>query len=270
MINCHWNSASNKRSFQFEPLVGEHFPSNHRRKTNCLSPSNLQRVIVVCVLTLVPVTATSAPLGSGEKPRWVNPCGLPDHLLDPDSDFQNLPPFSLKELVSKVVEVTESTKNHAESVENEFRMKVFKDSAFNVDYMRQEWLPVIPPISKDHFKSVNVREAYRKTFQYLQYYAVGVDEMKMDQVLHPESGQFLDHFQEVENRIREVLCEFQLGMYTLNIRQNPDVMKNVMSTEYRDIPEESKRNLRDYLILRDYLKCITYTWELFSYLVKKS
>ncbi|XP_022239176.1 uncharacterized protein LOC106457500 isoform X1 [Limulus polyphemus] len=233
-------------------------------------PIDLQSIFFVCVLSLVPFKAMSAPLGSGERPRWVNPCGLPDHLLDPDSDLQNLPPFTAKELVSKVVEVTESAKNHAEAVEQEFRKEVFKDSAFNVDYMRQEWLPVIPPTSEDHFGGIDVKEAYKKAFEYLQYYAVGVDEMKMDQVLHPESGQFLDHFQEVENRIREVLCELQLGMYTLKIRQNPDVMKNVMSTEYRDIPEESKRNLRDYLILRDYLKSITYIWELFRHLLKIS
>ncbi|XP_076345868.1 uncharacterized protein LOC143244664 isoform X2 [Tachypleus tridentatus] len=239
-------------------------------RKNKIPVLDLQSIFFVCVLSLVPFKAMSAPLGSGERPRWVNPCGLPEHLLDPDSDLQNLPPFTAKELVSKVVEVTESAKNHAEAVEQEFRKEVFKDSAFNVDYMRQEWLPVIPPTSEDHFEGIDVKEAYKKAFEYLQYYAVGVDEMKMDQVLHPESGQFLDHFQEVENRIREVLCELQLGMYTLKIRQNPDVMKNVMSTEYRDIPEESKRNLRDYLILRDYLKSITYILELFKHLLKIS
>ncbi|XP_076362608.1 uncharacterized protein LOC143253143 isoform X2 [Tachypleus tridentatus] len=216
---------------------------------------------------LLPAFTVSAPLPTG-KPHWINPCDLPEQLLDPNEDFDNLPPISKKDLVSHVIEAANTARKHAGVVKNQFLETYFPDEEFNVDYMRQHWLPEVPPTTFGHFKSMNISGAYKQTFEFMQYYAVGVEEMRLDQDLHPESGAtFQERFQEIQFNARTLLCNLQFGMINMKIKQNPDILRQVMQEEYRNIEEESRRNLRDFIILRDYVKTVTYIWELFTYIL---
>lgn len=115
---------------------------------------------------------------------------------------------------------------------------------------------------------MNNETAFQKAYEYLQYFGVGLEQILLDQVLY--DGQFATLFREVENHLTQVLCELQLGMYMLKIEPNPDVMRDVMSQNYRDLNEMSNRNLRDFLILRDYIEAANYVTELFMYLKNKN
>lgn len=108
------------------------------------------------------------------------------------------------------------------------------------------------------------QDAFKSAFEYIQYFAVGLEQILLDQVLH--DGQMTSEFKDIEYDLFQLLCEIQLGMHLQNIEPKEDVLRNVMSHQYRDINETSLRNLRDYLILRDYIAATNYIAELFAFL----
>ncbi|EEC06517.1 hypothetical protein IscW_ISCW004744 [Ixodes scapularis] len=148
--------------------------------------------------------------------------------------------------------------------------KTFSDSEFeeSVAYYMQSWLPNVPAPTEEHFKTMTKEEAYRTSFGYVQYYAVGLEQAVLDQIFH--NGPFHRLFLEIQNNLGQLLCELQLGIVHFNVAKNPDVLRDVMSHEYRDIKQDSQRNLRDYIILREYIKLTKYISQLFSYLRDQS
>lgn len=53
------------------------------------------------------------------------------------------------------------------------------------------------------------------------------------------------------------------------IEPDPYVRKDVMGQEYKDISKKSTRNIRDFLILRDYVNAVNFTHHLFIHLRKQ-
>ncbi|KAH7981161.1 hypothetical protein HPB49_022115 [Dermacentor silvarum] len=144
--------------------------------------------------------------------------------------------------------------------------RTFSDSEFEdsvASYM-QSWLPNVPTPSEEHFKSMTKEEAYKTTFGYVQYYAVGLEQAVLDQIFH--NGPFHRLFLEIQQNLGQLLCELQIGIVHFSVAKNPDVLRDVMSHEYRDIKQDSQRNLRDYIILREYIRLTRYISELFAYL----
>ena len=167
--------------------------------------------------------------------------------------------------------------------------------------------------------SAQTDEAFKKTFQFLQYFAVGVEQILMDIILH--DGKMWSDMKRVENQLYQIICEVRLGMYLRGVshavrdaeagsrQQQPaqtlivimiflfvfdshsycsylllgnknsrsipgiaqiepdrDVMHSAMSHEFRDIDNASRRNTRDYLILRDYIRAVQFIMEMFRHL----
>lgn len=54
-------------------------------------------------------------------------------------------------------------------------------------------------------------EALKKAFQFLQYFAVGVEQILMDIILH--DGKMWSDMKRVENQLYQIICEVRLGMY---------------------------------------------------------
>lgn len=222
------------------------------------------------LLLLLSASIMSASPRKQNKPRWVNPCDLAGHVFDPSRDMTNAPSISMEELYNNVISRARVCRDHALKAKENFLRETFGDPEFEAgvsDY-RQDWLPESPEITDEHFNSMNNETAFQKAYEYLQYFGVGLEQILLDQVLY--DGQFATLFREVENHLTQVLCELQLGMYMLKIEPNPDVMRDVMSQNYRDLNEMSNRNLRDFLILRDYIEAANYVTELFMYLKNKN
>ena len=96
---------------------------------------------------------------------------------------------------------------------------------------------------------------------------MGLEQILLDQVLH--DGKMTQEFKDIEYDLFQLLCEIQLGMHLQSITPKPDIIREVMSHQYRDINETSLRNLRDYLILRDYISATNFIAQLFAYLRSK-
>ena len=53
------------------------------------------------------------------------------------------------------------------------------------------------------------------------------------------------------------------------VQPRPDIGRDVMSSEYRDMSQSATyRNLRDWLIFRDYMNGLEYVIEVFEHLVR--
>ncbi|XP_054714566.1 uncharacterized protein LOC129224174 [Uloborus diversus] len=221
------------------------------------------RRLFSALLLAVAVACAGAMPAGGKKPRWINPCHLPGHPFDPNTDMTEAPPLRLSELYEGVKERARVAKEHAEHLRQYFKDD-FKDFVDGTALYRQKWLPSIPPATEDEFRNVEGREAFLKSFEFLQFFAVGIEQILLDQTIH--DGQFLRPFAELEDNLTQVLCELQLGLFTLRVPPSPDVLRDVMSQDYRDLSGRSYRNLRDYLILRDYVYAMHYVSALFAYL----
>lgn len=53
-------------------------------------------------------------------PKWVNPCRLPTHPIDPDKDFAGAPPLPVDELFHNVMSRAKVARNHAQQIKQVF------------------------------------------------------------------------------------------------------------------------------------------------------
>lgn len=207
----------------------------------------------------------AAPIGSGTTPAWVNPCVLdPDQVLSSGGGAEptNQPPIKL---YRSIVIQAENSKESTDKLIPEFVLETFKDPQFP-SYSKDlsyKWLPVLPEPTPDHIQSLSAEHALRSSYEYIQYYAVGLEQIVLDQVMY--DGTFLDQFRSLEGKLRQVLCELQVAMLEMKIKQNADVTRNVMAQEYRDMDNKMARDLRDWIILRDFAGALHYIQTVFAH-----
>ncbi|XP_077502100.1 uncharacterized protein LOC144113072 isoform X4 [Amblyomma americanum] len=237
----------------------------HHRPASSLLPADTRTWVTV--LAVLFHSAMSAPVSrSGENndhPLWVNPCNLPD---DASGHAGHLRPQDVRNMLDAVANRARVASEEAEEAKRKFVERTFSDSEFedSVASYRLPWLPNVTTPSEEHFKSMTKEEAYKTTFGYVQYYAVGLEQAVLDQIFH--NGPSHPLFLKIQENLGQLLCELQIGIVHFNVAKNPDVLREVMSHEYRDLKQDSQRNLRDYIILREYIRLTRYISELFAYL----
>lgn len=70
-----------------------------------------------------------------------------------------------------------------------------------------------------------------------------------------------------KNIVLQVLCELQVALVERQLSSRPDVTRDIMSPEFRAISSsETFRNLRDWLIFRDYMNGLEYVVQVFEHL----
>ncbi|XP_022663809.1 uncharacterized protein LOC111251475 isoform X2 [Varroa destructor] len=239
-------------------------------------------LVLLCMLSLWTDGAISAPLqsssgrGSGHVingiPTWTSPCGQ-----DGLGDIPEVKTWS--QLQSLLLEIGRHAR--ISSLEAGHKKKLFLENRYNDStsfeslYQQyvHDWLPRPPATPEDFektFEEMNVTTAFRKVYGYLQHYAVGLEQATLDQMFTRKGG-FDGHFREVQNSLKQLLCEFDMSISMLKIRKDPDVLRDVMSVEQRkpvDALGEHQIMLRDYVILRDFISITEYVSRLFTRLAK--
>lgn len=107
-------------------------------------------------------------------------------------------------------------------------------------------------------------ETLLNVYASLQKIAVGLEQIVWDQ--EDQNGPFLDNFRAAEYNLRALLCEIQMALYNRGVTMKDDIMRDSMSDEFRNMPDDTSRNLRDFLIYRDYMNALEYTKQVFEYL----
>ncbi len=117
-----------------------------------------------------------------------------------------------------------------------------------------------------------IEEAYSTSYEYIQYFAVALEQIITDQQLYSEhySKDIIKEFKEINYEMNQLLCNLQTAIHVLNIDQKAKVGRTVMSKRYKDIEELSRRNLRDYMILNYYINATDFISKLFRYYKKRS
>ena len=105
-----------------------------------------------------------------------------------------------------------------------------------------------------------------------------MEQVLLDRAIY--SGDFLEEFATMENKLSmvnvcnfsklvdccsnhvnvlvQVLCSLQMALMEKQIQPDADAARQMMTNEYRDMKSESGRNLRDFIILRDYINLLEY------------
>lgn len=71
----------------------------------------------------------------------------------------------------------------------------------------------------------------------------------------------------LENVRLQVLCELQVALVERQLSSRPDVTRDIMKSDFRKVSSsETFRNLRDWLIFRDYMNGLEYVVQVFEHL----
>ncbi|XP_067131521.1 uncharacterized protein [Centruroides vittatus] len=236
------------------------------RYSHCLTKCRLGVWIVAAVLTsFVTAAPMKNPLRPTNKPRWKNPCGIPGHVFNAKEDLVGAPPATVQQLFDDILHAAKVARQNGMRTKDAFLNKVFNEPEFelSVEYQKEVWLPDIPKLTFEYLKQLKRDEAFRTSYQTLQYFAVGLEQAILDQL---DQKMYLQLFRNAENELVQVLCELQRSMIILGIKPNADVERKIMKQTRRNITVETHRNLRDYLILRDYIKAVDFVVSVFDYL----
>ncbi|OQR74599.1 hypothetical protein BIW11_08956 [Tropilaelaps mercedesae] len=203
-------------------------------------------------------------------PSWMLPCGQNKIVIEKDIT-------TWEDLNSILLQISKHA--HSSSLEANHKKQIFLDLYFNdsstfesiYKQYGHQWLPR-PPANKEalnkKLRSMDVATAFRKIYGILQHYAVGLEQATLDQMFS-HKGEFEAHFRQLQNSLKQLLCEFDMSITLLKIRKDPDVLRDVMSVEQRkpaDALGEHQITLRDYVILRDFIGITDYVSKLFKYL----
>ena len=97
----------------------------------------------------------------------------------------------------------------------------------------------------------------------MQYYAIGIEQIRLDLKLN--KGDLEEEFKNIAEDNYRILCDINIGMHLQKLKPESNVLRNVMNHEYRVIDEMSRRSLRDFIILRDYVNATNFITILFAY-----
>ncbi|XP_017877696.1 uncharacterized protein LOC108623612 [Ceratina calcarata] len=231
------------------------------------------------LVTLLVVSVHGAPTMTLENrrlsspPKWVNPCGLAAEDFTGDLDVVQL---TDSQLLQQVVVQAKTALMHAEIFRDDYAKRTF-----NIDFAdlhssfknhHYEWLPgstEIPkqlgePLAQEYLARLELDTALINAYEYMQKYAVGLEQIVWDQ--EEFQLEFRRQFKDTENKLRTVLCELQVALVERQLSPRPDVTRDIMKSEYREMSAETFRNLRDWLIFRDYMNGLEYVVEVFEHL----
>ncbi|XP_046749811.1 uncharacterized protein LOC124413333 isoform X2 [Diprion similis] len=245
--------------------------SGHPRLTvKWLRLGSLLVTLLVASIHGAPTMTTDRRILQG---KWVNPCGLALTDGDPDGD---VPQLNDSQLLSQVVIQAKTALMHAEIFRDDYINKTFRSNFAKVhnDWKANhyDWLPNkqdIPKelnesLAKEYLDKLELDKALLDAYEFMQTYAVGLEQIVWDQ--KDNNSEFQKLFADTEYKLRTVLCELQAALVERGVKPRPDVTRDVMVPEIRRSMNEAMTSLRDWIIFRDYMNGLEYIIEVFEHL----
>ncbi|XP_014206742.1 uncharacterized protein LOC106638192 [Copidosoma floridanum] len=242
--------------------------------------------LISLILVMLPsiTTVESAPLVSSlqrrsyrSPPKWLNPCGFAAEEFEGEIEVVQLNDVTL---LSNVIMQAKNALSYARSFRETYVKRTFNTDLADLHATWKDnhygWLPgpkQIPkqlgehldPEFRDKLEIRMIDTALLDAYEYMQRYAVGLEQIAWDQEDHHH--EFWKQFKNTEYNLRSVLCELQMALAERSVAQREDVSRDVMSDEYRDMSDATFRNLRDWIIFRDYMNGLEYVVEVFEHLI---
>ncbi|XP_033219441.1 uncharacterized protein LOC117174433 [Belonocnema kinseyi] len=207
--------------------------------------------------------------------KWVNPCGLAADDFEADQDVVQL---SDDQLLAQVVVQAKTALMHAQLFRDDYIKEMFTTNFDDLHTSwksnRYDWLPGLREIpkqlgealSQDYLNKLEIRNLdtiLLDTYEYMQIFAVGLEQIVWDQ--EDYNLRFQQQFQDTEFKLRTVLCELQVALIERAVPLRPDVPRSVMGPQFRNMTENTYRHLRDWLIFRDYMNGLEFIVQVFEH-----
>lgn len=229
-------------------------------------------LLVVSVHAAPAMTLEDRRLSS--TPKWVNPCGLAAEDFTGDLEVVQL---TDSQLLHQVVVQAKTALMHAILFRDDYARRTYKidfaDLHSTFKDQHYDWLPGPNEIPKELGENLNqeyldrleLDTALIDAYEYMQKYAVGLEQIVWDQ--EDLQLEFRKQFKETEYKLRTVLCELQVALVERQLSSRPDVTRDIMKSDFRKVSSsETFRNLRDWLIFRDYMNGLEYVVQVFEHL----
>ncbi|XP_017775080.1 PREDICTED: uncharacterized protein LOC108561586 [Nicrophorus vespilloides] len=198
------------------------------------------------------------------KPKWINPCGIRRDQDEQDT-YTEVPQVSEKDLLTQIIAQANIALTNAKQFQNEFALKTFNSDPESLHTQWQanhyDWLP-LTMMDSEQIPELNMKNSLIDIYEHLQKFAVGLEQIVWDQ--EDNRGAFLKNFTDTEYNLRSLLCEIQMAIIELGLSQKPDITRDLMGPDFRSITDATERNLRDWLIYRDYMSALDYTVKAFG------
>ncbi|XP_077295905.1 uncharacterized protein LOC143918082 isoform X2 [Arctopsyche grandis] len=212
---------------------------------------------------------------NGTPPKWINPCGMSSTADVASPSEADMPFVSDQDLLSQIIVQAKNAFADANAHKDDYVKKTFKvnfDEHNNAwKHSKYDWLPSKVQIPKDlgeavpaeHLKSLNnLNVALALTYEYMQRFAAGLEQVSRDQ--RKADGEFKELFNSAEYKLRALLCEIQVAMIERGTIQHNDITRDIISGEDRNL-DNTHRNLRDWVIYRDYMNALEYVIQVFEH-----
>ncbi|XP_044592832.1 uncharacterized protein LOC123270752 isoform X3 [Cotesia glomerata] len=249
-------------------------------KTNCSTWLRLASLLIVLLF----VTANgkpAAPMAVHKQqftstPKWINPCGEAAENSDGSIYIEQMKD---EQLLGTIILRAKNALDHAKRFCDHFSQESlglnFESMQASWNNRQYYWLPgplEIPKqlgttLSEDYLSKLEVRmidSALLNAYEYMQKYAVGLEQITYDQ--KEEQLNFQKEFVETEHNLRSVLCELQVAMMERGVPQRIDVSRDIMPDMFRQVESITSRNTRDWIIFRDYMNGLEYVVQVFEHL----
>ncbi|KAL0130020.1 hypothetical protein PUN28_001955 [Cardiocondyla obscurior] len=236
------------------------------------------RLSSALVILLVLSAHTAPVMNSSNKTndmKWVNPCGVSTNLRTNGSN-PDIAQLEDHDLLIQIVLQAETALRHAKHFRDDFIRQTFKTNFVSVHNLWKKnhyaWLSTrseIPKelgeeLNKEYLDKLDINTSLVDTYEYMQKCAVGLEQIVLDQKDYQPI--YYQKFMEAEWKLRAVLCEIQVALGERSVVPRPDVTRDVMPPDFRTTTDMTFRDLRDWLIFREYMNGLEYVIQVFSHL----
>ncbi|KAK2712280.1 uncharacterized protein LOC136024642 [Artemia franciscana] len=194
--------------------------------------------------------------------KWVNPCGT---IIFDESAGQT----SLKQLMSNIRASVDAALKQLDSFKELFAENVMHSSYDDLVYTLGEVHYRVPKylITEDTKEKEDVDHFLKDTYLELQEMAVELEQVVIDMAI--QGGDFLKNFAYSELKLRSVLCNIHASLIDRNVTPHEDAARKLLVADFRN-KENSYRDLRDFLFLKDYYNSLQHIHEVSEYWRLKS
>ncbi|XP_065206148.1 uncharacterized protein LOC135835691 isoform X2 [Planococcus citri] len=219
---------------------------------------------------------------NGDKPHWVNPCpGVPtsssgaqkrsvsEEDTGSEADFINSIVLTSKHAIYQAEKFREKYVMRTFSVDFEKHHSNWKSAKYG--WLAQE---VILPkelgekLSSDNLQKMELDDESIKIYGYLQRLAVAFEQVTKDQ--REVNSEFQEEFAVAETHLKSILCELREIIPDSKFAIYRDANRDIMPPEFRHMDDHTYRNVRDWLIFRDYMNVVEYLIQVLEYFKTKT
>jgi hypothetical protein len=118
-------------------------------------------------------------------------------------------------------------------------------------------------VDPEHLKSLEFKPTLLEVYVSLQKIAVGVEQMVWDE--EDRNGPLKSSLIETENYLGSLLCEIHTAIIEKELTVEETVTRDIMKEELRKNLDNTGRNIRDWIIYRDYLNMLQYIIQVFDH-----